>query len=263
MIRLQRSGVKTPPGWKAKVDAALHPNAAQFWKKAEEFEKIGEQDAKRIAGFARYAPKVLPLHATKKKREFPAVWQQHVALKEAISAMSGGLCAYCQVHVAASDAGKVPGQVEHFKPKARFPRQAYEVRNYFLACAACNGRKSDKWPRGGYVRPDRGAPGARFVFDEDGGIVARAGDIRARHTVEDLGLDRKGLTALRKALIKPQVERVRDYLRFEPYLPPHLRNMLARFLVDAFAPASEAINQNVRRVWDEERWKRPKSFLVP
>lgn len=255
MIRLRRSGVKTPPGWKAKVDAAFHPKAAQFWKKAAAFELLGEQDANRIRGFARYAPKVLPLHPSKKKREFPAVWQKHVALKEAISAMSGGLCAYCQVPVAASDAGNVPGQVEHFKPKARFPRQAYEVRNYFLACGGCNGRKSDKWPRGGYVRSDRGTPGARFIFGEDGGVTARAGDIQARHTVGDLGLERKGLKASRQMLIQLQSRCLRIYLRSEPHLPAGLRQDLAFFLVTEFVPYSEAINQNVRRVWDEERLK--------
>lgn len=256
MIRLRRSGVKAPADWKQKVDAALHPSAAEFWKKAAAFEKLGEHSAKRIAGFAAYAPKVLPLRGKSKKREFPAVWKKPKALKTAIINMSQGFCAYCQAPVTASHHGKVPGQVEHFLPKSRFPMQAYNVRNYFLSCMACNGEKSDKWPRGGYVRPDRGAPGPRFVFGEDGSVEGRTGDIQAKNTVEDLGLKRGGLKALREVLIKQQVKRVRDYLRHEPYLPKHLRKMLAWFLVEAFFPVSEAINQNVRRVWDEGRRKR-------
>lgn len=255
MIRLRRSGVKAPADWKQKVDAALHPKAALFWKKAAAFDKLGEHDAKRIAGFAKYAPRVLPLHKSGKKREFPAVWQKQVTLKKAITEMSRGFCAYCQVPVTASHHGKVPGQVEHFLPKSRFPMQAYDVGNYFLSCAACNGNKSDKWPLGGYVRPDRGAPGPRFVFGEDGSIKGRTRDIQAQNTVDDFDLRRTGLTALRKTLIKQQADRVRDYLRFEPHLPRHLRHMLTQFLVEAFFPASEAINQNVRRIWGERRPK--------
>ncbi len=254
MIRLRRSGVKAPADWKKKVDAALDPRAADFWKEALAFEKLGEQHATRIAGFAKYAPHVLPLNK-KNKREFPAVWRKQVTLKKALVEMSGGFCAYCQVPVTASHDGHVPGQVEHFRPKARFPMRAYDVRNYFLSCTACNGKKSDKWPRGGYVRPDRGAPGARFVFADDGTVEGRAGDIQAQNTVEDLKLKRSGLNALRKTLMKPQLDRVRDYLLSEPYLPQHRKQALERFLVEAFFPVSEAINQNVRRVWDKARSK--------
>ena len=253
MIRLRRSGVKAPADWKQKVNAALHPRAAEFWKEAAEFEKLGEHDAQRIAGFAKFAPEALPLHKSGKKREFPEVWQRQPALKTAVTAMSRGFCAYCQTPVTASHHGKVPGQVEHFLPKSRFPMRAYDVGNYFLACMACNVEKSDKWPRGGYVRPDRGAPGPRFVFGEDGSVEGSTGDIQAKNTVGDLKLERAGLAALRRTLIKPHLDRVRDYLLSEPYLPEHRRLPLARFLVEAHFPMSEAINQSVGRAWAAAR----------
>jgi uncharacterized protein (TIGR02646 family) len=197
---------------------------------------------------------VLPLHKKKKQREFPPTWKKHAKLKKAIIQMSQGYCAYCQSPVTASHRGKVPGQVEHFKPKSRFPAQAYDARNYFLSCEACNGNKSDKWPRGGYIRPDRGEPEKRFVFGEDGSVKGRARDIQAQNTVRDLGLDRTGLHELRRVLITKQLEYVRGYLEANVYLPS--RKRLKPPTVNTFSPVSEAINQNVRRAWAKGRRKK-------
>lgn len=253
MIRLQRRSVKEPADWKQKVDAAF-PDAAAFWKKAKAFEGLAEQGAKRKKGFATYAPQVLPLNKKKQKRELPPVWQKHKTLKGAIIAMSSGYCAYCQSPVTASHAGKLPGQVEHFMPKSRFPTRAYDVRNYFLGCESCNGNKGDKWPRGGYVRPDRGKPEERFVFGEDGRVEGRAGDVQARNTVRDFDLNRAGLAKLRRVLVTKQLEYVRNYLEANVYLPE--RKRFKPPIVEAFFPVSEAINQNVQRVWKQGQRKK-------
>jgi uncharacterized protein (TIGR02646 family) len=253
VIRLQRRSAKPPADWKQKVDAAL---PAGFQRAAVAFEKLPVQGAKRKKGFATYAPHALPLDKKKKKREFPALWQKHPTLKGMISAMSGGYCVYCQSPVAASHRGKVPGHVEHLMPTSRFPTRAYDVLNYFLSCEACNGYKSDQWPHGGYVRPDRGAPEKRFVFGEDGSIKGRAGDIQAKSTVRDLKLDRAGLTDLRRVLIEQHLEFVRRFLEASVDMPAGVQ--MEALLVRRFSPVSEAINQNVRRVWAQgRRGKRP------
>ena len=130
MVRLQRRSVKKPKDWDGKVAKALG-NAAAFVREASAFERLPQGDPRRVAGFVAYAVKGLPVHKKKGKRDFPAVWQKHRTLKLDIIAMSAGYCAYCQVPVTASHPGRMPGQVEHFKPKARFPMLAYEVGNYF------------------------------------------------------------------------------------------------------------------------------------
>jgi uncharacterized protein (TIGR02646 family) len=255
VIRLRRRGVKPPVDWQQTVDAAF-PDAAAFWKKAKAFEKLAEHGAKRKRGFARHAPDVLPRDA-KGKPDFPPVWSTDARVRQAIAGMSHGFCAYCQSPVCSTHPGKggkkkPPGPVEHFRPKARFPAQAYDWKNYFLVCMGCNGAKHDKWRGGGYVRPDEGTPGRRFVFGEDGAVKARKGDEQAEHTVEDFGLDRYWLAYHRGIHIRPHLEFVRRMMgrpgsRLEDFLitPPA-----------AFSAAiSAAINQNVRRAWAKQQKK--------
>ncbi|MDC0678165.1 hypothetical protein [Sorangium atrum] len=241
------------------VDAAF-PDAAAFWRKARAFEKLAEQGAKRKKGFARYAPEVLPADEDGKP-DFPPVWRTDARVRQAIARMSHGFCAYCQSPVSSTHPGKggedrPPGQVEHFRPKARFPAQVYAWDNYFLGCMGCNGTKHDKWPAEGYVRPDEGKPGSRFVFAENGEIKAREGDEQARCTVEDFGLDRHWLTKHRGQAIQSHLDFVRR-LMGRPGI--QLQDMLITRPV-AF---SEAINQNVWRVWANGRRKKKPSRVRP
>jgi uncharacterized protein (TIGR02646 family) len=253
VIRLRRRGVKAPPDWQHTVDASF-PDAAAFWRKARAFEKLAEHGAKRATGFAAYAPHVLVPDA-KGDPEFPPAWRTELGVRRSIAGMSDGFCAYCQSSVSSNHAGKrgkdkPPGQIEHFKPKSRFPAQAYDLKNYFLACAACNGTKLDKWARGGYVRPDEGNPGGRFVFTESGGISAGSGDDQAKNTVEDFGLDDYWLVRHREIAIRTHLDAVRRYMGL-----PGAR--LEDFLIRRPAAFSEAINQSVRRAWRQRRLKAP------
>ncbi|WP_437924525.1 HNH endonuclease [Sorangium sp. So ce291] len=236
------------------MDAAF-PDAAAFWKKAKAFEKLAEQGAKRKKGFARYAPEVLPSDE-KGKPELPPVWRADERVRVGIAGMSHGFCAYCQSPVSSNHPGangeeRPPGQVEHFRPKARFPAQAYAWDNYFLACMGCNGAKHDKWPAGGYVRPDEGDPGSRFVFAENGEITASDGDEQARSTVEDFDLTRHWLTQHRGTAIQSHLDFVKKLIG-----RPGIR--LQDMVLTRPVAFSEAINQNVRRAWASGRRKRTK-----
>ncbi|WP_437275748.1 HNH endonuclease [Sorangium sp. So ce375] len=259
MIRLRREGVEAPADWREAVDAAF-PDAAAFWKKAKAFEKLTEQGATRKKGFTRYAPDVLPSNR-KGKRDLPPVWRTEACVRAAIAGMSRGICAYCQSPVSSTHPGKrgkdrPPGQVDHFRPKARFPAQAYDWNNYFLACMACNIAKGDMWPSGGYVRPDEGEPGSRFVFARSGAIRARKGDEQAKRTIEDLELRRYWLTWHRGKAIERHLKIVVP-LMGRPGFP------LEMLLIDGPDEFSEAINQNVRRVWANGRRKRKPSRARP
>ncbi len=249
MIRLQRKGAEAPPDWRARVDAAL-PDPAEFWKKARAFERLAEHGKRRKQGFARYAPHVLPANK-RGECEFPPVWRTDLDVRHKIAAMSHGFCAYCQSAVSSTHPGKggkkkPPGQIEHFRPKSRFPAQAYAWGNYFLVCAACNGYKHDKWPVGGYVRPDEGMPGRRFVFTEDGRVSARTKDSQAKVTIKHFGLRRYWLTFHRGRVIE-------RYLRFVRKLVGRTGIALEGLLMSAADEFSEAVNQNVRRVWRERK----------
>ena len=72
-----------------------------------------------------------------------------------------GICAYCEEFT--------PGEVDHFRPKNRFPHLVYSWSNWLFACHDCNQAKSDSWPAAGFVDPcatsasDR--PEYYFTFD--------------------------------------------------------------------------------------------------
>jgi uncharacterized protein (TIGR02646 family) len=244
MVRLSRRGIKVPANWQQTVDQAL-PNAAKFHRKVGQFEQLDEQSQARVGGFAVWAPGVLPTPPGKTSPDFPPLWRDE-PIKTPISTMSAGHCAYCQCPVSADHAGKVPGQVEHFKPKSRFPSLAYDVKNYFLSCEACNLTKHNKWPPGGYVRPDGRSPASRFAFDEDGTVrPARPRDAQAKKTIEDFGLNRPGLKEQRRVQIKRQMNSVRLALQLAK---GGLKSeQLRKLIVPALSFVSEAINQNVQR----------------
>ena len=102
-----------------------------------------------------------------------------------------GLCAYCE--------RECKGEVEHFRPKSKFPKLVYEWVNWVLACHDCNNAKSDKWPAGGYVYPCEPSrnerPETYFTFDTKTGEILPAPDLNGRksdhawQTIDDLKLN--------------------------------------------------------------------------
>jgi len=100
-------------------------------------------------------------------------------------------CGYCEETCS--------GEVEHFRPKSRFPARVYKWSNWILACHTCNHKKATLWPRGGYVDPCAKSPSAKpeahFAFDtKTGEIVAKPSLPPSRHgkaaqMIGDLGLN--------------------------------------------------------------------------
>lgn len=238
MVRLRRTGVRQPKGWKKRVEKALGDHKG-FERKARAFEKLALIGKKRQAGFKAYGCAVLAGCGG----DFPAVWRKSKALKEALRNMTDGHCAYCQK-------GIEKGHVDHVQPKSLFPLLTYRVRNYLYACARCNEAKSNNWPaKGGYVRPDRVDPAGRFVFHDDGRVEAAPRDKRAKETVDGIRLDRVGLRKLRKVAIEQALKTLLPVLT-TPGLPDAFRLAQARLhLLPALSPYSEAVNQSVRRAW--------------
>jgi uncharacterized protein (TIGR02646 family) len=243
--RLKRRGVRAPRDWQASVDKAFADPAA-FRRKAKQFEKLALHGTTRRGGFVSYAPGVLPVVGG--KSDFPALWSGK-RVKDAIAGMSDGRCAYCQSNVSSSYRGKkkAPGEVEHFQPKALFPSMAYAWSNYFLGCGGCNGAKHDKWPREGYVRPDKGDPSKRFVFAEDGEMTAQPGDKQAENTWRDLELNRDWLKKHRGQEVQRQLKFLRVALKLRG--GKLSRAQMKMLLVAPLSMFSAAINQNVRRAW--------------
>ena len=102
-----------------------------------------------------------------------------------------GLCGYCE-EVAR-------GEVDHFRPKSRFPERVYEWSNWVFACHDCNSAKLDRWPSDGYVNPCAktvpAMPERFFDFDVlTGEIILKIGLSSARREkalkmIDDLRLN--------------------------------------------------------------------------
>ena len=102
------------------------------------------------------------------------------------------ICGYCE-----EPGGR--GEVDHFRPKSRFPESVYEWSNWILACHDCNQAKGDKWPEDGYVDPctelasDR--PESYFTFDTKTGEIVPLEDLdpgrfdKAQRMIDDLQLN--------------------------------------------------------------------------
>lgn len=101
------------------------------------------------------------------------------------------LCGYCEE--------TCKGEVDHFRPKSKFPELVYKWNNWILACHVCNQKKSDHWPTVGYVDPCATSRVAcaesYFAFDTKTGEIlpksklASARGRKAHQMIEDLGLN--------------------------------------------------------------------------
>jgi len=247
MVFLDRTTIIVPPDWQERVDKKL-PDPAAYQRKAREFESLPINDTRRRAGFTRYAPEVLP--TSRRRPAFPEVWKSDKRVKDAFDAWSNGKCAYCESPINA----RRSEHVEHFKPKSLFPSLAYDWINYFLSCDGCNGAKFNKWPdTGEYVRPDQRKPETLFVFDDGGGMSALPAASNAQRTVDDFGLDRSGLRRFRQVAIHNQLKMLRRVIGTS--LPMKEKRQLAQDIVrgaeDPKMPYSQALGQNLRRVWHE------------
>ena len=103
----------------------------------------------------------------------------------------GSLCGYCEC--------SCKGEVDHFRPKSRFPESVYEWSNWIFACHDCNQAKGDKWPVGGYVDPCTASESYRpetcFTFDTKTGEIVPLKDLdqdrfdKAQRMINDLRLN--------------------------------------------------------------------------
>lgn len=201
MIQLNRADVKPPEDWEQVVAKRFKgtDRYQAFRLVAIQFEALDINDDVRRQGFTMYPCCGLP---GKTKKDFPSLWGK---AKPALAKMSRRKCAYCEGEINAERSG----QVEHFKPKARFPTLAYDWGNYFLACGGCNGAKSDRWPaQGGYLRPDAVDPTVYLVFQADGFVAPVPGHIDAANTVDDFDLNRGWLVSRRRRHVLDVMSRV-------------------------------------------------------
>ena len=154
-----------------------------------------------------------------------------------------GICGYCEEKAAF-------GEVEHFKPKSKFPELVYIWSNWIFSCNSCGNTKNNKWPPGGYVDPcacsTQERPERFFDFNlRNGRIVPKSGLTqeqrrKASQTIQDLGLNDSDHTENRLG----QIEYVRVLLTYlDGTLDPDVeRLVMSQVAPDrAFSSVSKAV----------------------
>ncbi|OWY23739.1 TIGR02646 family protein [Sphingobacteriales bacterium UPWRP_1] len=90
-------------------------------------------------------------------------------IKQVLIKMFHGKCAFCESYIENVDYG----DIEHFKPKSKFPELAVTWSNLLLSCKKCNGagQKGDNWPEpsegGPLINPCEENPEDFFEFEFD------------------------------------------------------------------------------------------------
>jgi len=154
---------------------------------------------------------------------------------DALHKMQHKKCCYCEHFISGEGHGKA---VEHFAPKAVFKARRNDWDNLLLACAQCNGKKSDDYPilltdepeepKVIYISaPTDGEPllldpsdsandpeeHLQFVLDDRDdffGLICEKNDSdRGRETINVIGLDREFYT---KAHRDHLIELSKDYM---------------------------------------------------
>lgn len=119
-------------------------------------------------------------------------------LKQHLLVEAHGKCVYCEskiTHV-------YFGDVEHMRPKSRFPAAMLDVENLAIACAKCNNAKGEFWDdEVALLNPYTDDPNTELLAL--GYLVARRpGKDRARLTIERLDLNRQALLERRRERIE-------------------------------------------------------------
>ena len=102
-------------------------------------------------------------------------------------------CGYCERNTR--------GEVDHFRPKSRFPQSVYEWENWIFSCHECNQAKGNKWPASGYVNPCAEPalcrPEDYFTFNTRNGAITPLRELdtnrfeKAQEMIADLKLNDK------------------------------------------------------------------------
>lgn len=123
---------------------------------------------------------------------------KHPDNKAALVMASHGKCMYCESKVTAVSFG----DVEHIKPKSKYPQLKFEWTNLGFVCSKCNIAKKDKFEEEkSYINPYDEEPNDH-VLAFGSFIQHKAGSERGELTVIDIDLNRPELVEKRGEKIK-------------------------------------------------------------
>lgn len=157
---------------------------------------------------------------------------RHADVKGPILVETSEKCAYCESHIT----HVYYGDVEHIEPKSSVPAGMFDYDNLTLACAICNGRKSNYYaPAAPILNPYQDEPDDHLVGL--GPLVwHRSGSQVGQRTVTLLDLNREQLRERRMETLE-RVSALADRYTHEPNGP--VKSTLLKQLRDEVAPEAE------------------------
>lgn len=148
------------------------------------------------------------LNAKTKEEKNKAVCRyKNLEIKKVLSKMFNGKCAFCESYIEHIDYG----DIEHFKPKSKFPESAVEWENLLLSCKKCNdkGQKGDSWPEeiegGLLINPCDEDPSDffEFIFDvKTNATIIKPKNRRGQTSEKVYGLNKPTLLIQRNRYVK-------------------------------------------------------------
>jgi len=156
---------------------------------------------------ARVACRTNPSKTNEKHRKNAEKKYNKPQVKDALKTMCGGKCVYCESHVPHISYG----EIEHFRPKLRYPKLCFEWENLLLGCSRCNGAeyKGTKFPLacegGPFINPCEEDPNTFFDFKFDpatGTANVIPKNTRGLTTERELGLNRPDLVKHRSGVVR-------------------------------------------------------------
>jgi uncharacterized protein (TIGR02646 family) len=148
-----------------------------------------------------------PTESNKLKKKTTESKYNHESIKAALKKMFFNKCAYCESHITHVSFG----DIEHYRPKLRFPNKCFDWDNFLLGCGICNSMKykGDNFPEthegGPFVNPVTENPDDFFSFEFDpntGTANVIPKNERGRTTEMGLGLNRIDLVKHRSLIVK-------------------------------------------------------------
>jgi len=130
-------------------------------------------------------------------------------IKSALEKETYGKCAYCESHVKPV----AFGDIEHIKPKSKYPYLTFEWENLTYVCQVCNVNKRDEYdeicpPINPYIEEP-----SNFFLALDAYIHHRPGNERGKRTERLLQLNRPSLLEGRRRSIKELKRLLKWYTR--------------------------------------------------
>jgi len=130
----------------------------------------------------------------------------HKDLRPLLLAMTNNHCSFCDRKF---DDDEIENsiEIEHFKPKIKFPEASYSWNNLFIICRACNKAKNDEF-KVELLKPDS----KNYKFDDYFSFDYKTGEliincendksIAAQETIKIFDLNRAGLCSSRIKVLK-------------------------------------------------------------